>query len=162
MMRLLIIVPLAVLLCVGPILASTVACACCYDVQEDVSASLREHAVAEASDRSGDGGHHHGPAHHEHGADEASGLDIATSAHAGASAPNSCSCDQADDPAAQPVAISQVSKSSRKSTEIAPRPFVSAFTAGEDRVYPGTCSVEVGGVPVPAPRVYLLNRALLI
>ena len=165
MRKVLIIFPVAFLVAVSPVLSSFVACACCYDTEEDISSLLRGHAGVEGhADTSHhvDDGEHHRAAHHEHGADHASGINAAAPAYPGASAPNSCSCDQADDPAVQIAAVSQVGKTGHKSTKMTSGHLVSAIKMAEDRLYPGTYAIDAGGVSSPVPHLFLLHRTLLI
>ena len=165
MRRLLIIFPIAFLVSVNPLLSSFAACACCYDPEEDISALLREHAGveghADASHHTEDGEHHR-DAHHAHGADQTSGIDVAAPAYPDASAPNSCSCDQTDDPVVKITAVSQVGKSGRKSNKMTSGHLVSTIDTAENRPYLGTPSVDAGGVSSPVPHLFLLHRALLI
>lgn len=159
MTRLLIIVPVAFLISVSPVLSSFAACACCYGPEEEISSLLRGHAGveghADASHHVEDGEHHRA-AHHEHAADQASGIQVA------APAPNSCSCDQADDSAVQIAAVSQASKTGRKSSKVTSGHLVSAIKVAEERPYLETCSIDAGDVSSPVPHLFLLHRALLI
>ncbi len=174
MTRLLIIFPLALFLSVSPILASFAAYVCCCDGAPD-NVHLQhpedahdghndggDAALAQASPHSEDEGQRDRNSHSKRGADQGAGIITASSAHAGASAPHSCSCEQADDPAAQVAAISPVGKTSRKSTKMTSGHLASAVKLAEERLYLGTYICDAGDVSPPHPRLFLLNRALLI
>ena len=174
MARLFIALPLALLLSVSPILYSFAEYVCCCDgapgnshlhLQEDTHHD-HDHgtgpAPTGASHHSDDDGERRHGSHHEHGADQPSGIIVATSAHPGASAPNSCSCEQADVSTMQTVAASQLGKTSRKSTKMTSGHLVSAIKMAEDRLYLRTHAVDAVDVSSPVSHLFLLNRALLI
>lgn len=175
MARLFIVLPLVLVLGVSPILPSFLEYICCcndtpksshYHAEEDGHHD-HDHGAdpvpTQASHHSDDAGEHAHGSHHEHGSEQpASGFNIAASASASAPEPNSCSCDQADGPAALTLALSQVSKTSRKSTKTASGHQVLAIRIAEDRTYTGIYALHARKVTPSAPDRFLLNRALLL
>lgn len=176
MARRVIIVPLVLLLNVSPILLNVspilplfAEFICCCDgpphhqedARHDHDHTARPAPTEPSYHSDNDGEDRHG-SHHGHGVDDTSGTNLPASAELSSFAPNSCSCDQADLPKPQALAISQLSKKSRKSNEMASGHLVSALRVAEDRPYRGAYTIGAGNVSVSVSHLFLLNRTLLI
>ena len=168
MTRFPLIVPLALLLSVSPVLSSSATSICCCGgvpgsfhfhhqghVHHDDGHS-DGHADIEHSHHSDDGSERH------HDSDQASGIDVATSAHAGGLAQSSRTCSEVDLPTPQSVAVLTVGNSSRKSVKVSSRHIDAVIDVSQDQFCLGDVAIRTRDLSPPVAVVYLVNRSLLI